>query len=114
MCDKLYFLGEISLVKCEFCNFETKWRTSLRTHMLLHKDKSELVIYKCEKCKYQSKYKKHLRRHLETHNKIKFQCDDCPFKSKNLKNFKTHCERSHNIKDNKITDSINDMKLKKG
>lgn len=110
----LYLLGEISLLKCELCNFETKWRTSLRTHMLLHKDKSELVIYKCENCKYQSKYKKHLRRHMGTHNKKKLQCDNCAFRSKNLKNFKAHCESYHNVKENKITDSKNVMKVKTG
>ncbi|KAJ8973671.1 hypothetical protein NQ317_011791 [Molorchus minor] len=52
------------------CEYQTKHRVSLRKHLLVHKDISEVQMFKCEKCEYQTKYKGALNRHWTVHGVI--------------------------------------------
>ncbi|KAJ8932475.1 hypothetical protein NQ314_014634, partial [Rhamnusium bicolor] len=72
--------------KCDLCSFETKNELYLNTtHMLVHKDKTEVKLFKCESCPYQAKCKQHVKQHSRIHKSrselSKFKCNWCDFET---------------------------------
>ncbi|KAJ8973145.1 hypothetical protein NQ317_001881 [Molorchus minor] len=46
------------------CEFQTKLKGCLKSHLLGHKDISDVQIFKCKMCEYQTRYRGSLRYHL--------------------------------------------------
>ncbi|KAJ8973670.1 hypothetical protein NQ317_011788 [Molorchus minor] len=71
--------------KCAVCEFQTKYRASIRRHVLRHKNNSEVQMYKCKKCEYTTKHTDCLRKHSLIHKDISeaktYRCAHCEFQT---------------------------------
>ncbi|KAJ8973225.1 hypothetical protein NQ317_004135 [Molorchus minor] len=80
--------SEVEMYTCETCQYETKRKENLKSHLLVHREYSEVEIYACETCNFKTKYKISLRRHLLVHKQnskveIKaYACERCEYKTK--------------------------------
>ncbi|XP_039282703.1 gastrula zinc finger protein XlCGF57.1-like isoform X1 [Nilaparvata lugens] len=64
---------------CKFCNFKTKWKTSLITHLRTHIGETP---FSCDLCDYKAKQKSNLICHLRRHTGERpFSCDFCDHKT---------------------------------
>lgn len=74
------------MFKCTECPYETRRRTSFKSHSLMHKDPSEVEMHKCDHCDYETKYKSALKSHLLSHKDpseiVMHQCGVCDYKSR--------------------------------
>lgn len=61
---KHYTLEHGPWLKCDKCDYQTKWTRCFNTHVLSHKGTS---LFKCEICGYNTKWKHHLKRHMFVH-----------------------------------------------
>ncbi|KAJ8981107.1 hypothetical protein NQ317_007881 [Molorchus minor] len=94
---KRHFLKDIPefrIFKCEVCEFQTKYRGSLRRHLLGHKNISEVETYKCETCQYLTKHRWSFKRHLLGHKDISevqtFKCNLCQYQTRQRDSLKNH------------------------
>ncbi|XP_018572410.1 zinc finger protein 366-like [Anoplophora glabripennis] len=63
--------SNVQVYKCNDCVFETRYKDSLRVHVLLkHEDPSKMPMYKCDKCVFQTRHKHSLVRHQLTHDTV--------------------------------------------
>lgn len=99
---------DLKVFKCPECSFLSRYKDSLKTHMVRHKRKQEIVHlkkYGCSLCdaKYSSKLtlnchekKMHSKKPL---TKIERKCPICSFVSKDLykKDMYSHFEKTHEI-----------------
>ncbi|KAJ8983731.1 hypothetical protein NQ317_009168 [Molorchus minor] len=51
---------------CETCNYKTntKYKTNLKSHLLVHRQSSEVEMYTCETCNHKTKYKWALKKNI--------------------------------------------------
>ncbi|XP_023312072.1 zinc finger protein 816-like [Anoplophora glabripennis] len=82
------------MYKCDKCDFESKYKTSVKHHQLRHKEPSEVHMYECDNCGYKTKYKSHLVSHQSIHgdrSQVRmYTCDACDFQSKHKTSLKHH------------------------
>eukprot|EP01084_Bolivina_argentea_P310494 537316_1 len=70
--------------KCSKCNFSTKWKSSLKTHILTH---SKRKSFKCNRCNGAFKTQSGLCQHKRIHSRKRpYKCGQCKkgFKHKNV------------------------------
>jgi hypothetical protein len=83
--------------KCDQCNFETGYKTSLNLHIQVH-NTSEVI--KCELCKHVATSKESLSMHCkDVHRELsdtKFRCNECSYTTGHRNILKVHMKR-HNI-----------------
>lgn len=86
--------SEIERVKCPICEFQTKFKESLKRHMLIHGDPSEMAMHKCSVCMFQTKLKVSLKRHMLIHSDPSelemHKCTICVFQTKFKDSLKRH------------------------
>lgn len=62
-------MSEDKIFKCSECDYESKIKGSLKTHLWCIHNIGEGKIFKCSDCDYESKIKTHLNSHLRyVHN----------------------------------------------
>ncbi|KAJ8937190.1 hypothetical protein NQ318_005956 [Aromia moschata] len=91
---------------CSFCSYKAKYKRYLTTHMLTHKDASEVVIYQCALCSYKTKRKGNLRSHILIHKNASevttYDCSFCSYKAKHkyhlTRHVVTHQDTSEDVK----------------
>ncbi|KAL7635442.1 UNVERIFIED_CONTAM: hypothetical protein RMT77_014512 [Armadillidium vulgare] len=89
--DPISVPSEIEGYKCPKCSYQTKLKSYLKTHMLVHSDSK---LFKCPDCQYETNYKSHLKRHSLTHSDVKlFDCPSCTFKTNRKSSLIAHLER---------------------
>lgn len=63
-----------------------RYKFSLKSHMLSHKDSSEVPVYSCESCPYETKRKANYHSHVLIHkdpSEIRmFECEHCEYKTR--------------------------------
>ncbi|KAJ8973224.1 hypothetical protein NQ317_004134 [Molorchus minor] len=86
--------SQVEMYRCETCQYKTKHKWNLKSHLLLHKENSKVKIYTCERCQYKTKYKGNLKSHLLVHrdtSKVEtYACAMCNFKTIHKSSFKKH------------------------
>ncbi|KAJ8909566.1 hypothetical protein NQ315_015556 [Exocentrus adspersus] len=91
--------SEINWHKCDLCDYKSKEKCKLTSHMLIHKDASEIEWLKCELCDFKSKWKGNLKTHMLNHedpSKISwYKCDLCEHKVKVKGELKRHVTLKH-------------------
>ncbi|KAJ8981129.1 hypothetical protein NQ317_007904 [Molorchus minor] len=55
------------MFQCEMCQYKTKYKSSIKSHLLVHKDDSEVPMFQCEMCDYKAKRRNCIRTHLLVH-----------------------------------------------
>ena len=86
------------LNKCDSCDFETYYRTSLKNHIeAVHKDTKKFA---CKICDYTCNFECITRGGLHLHQKavhlgIKLKCDKCNYEGTKEVNSKRHMESKH-------------------
>ncbi|CAG9820642.1 unnamed protein product [Phaedon cochleariae] len=80
----------IVIHKCDICSYESEFKSNVRIHKDIHKDKSELTMHKCTLCSYEAKNKWALSKHMCVHTDVAlYKCALCPYEGKQ----KLHLER---------------------
>ncbi|KAF5290072.1 hypothetical protein FQA39_LY14853 [Lamprigera yunnana] len=75
---------------CNECTFKTPWRSSITTHLRLHKGDRP---FHCNECDNKCVTKADLKKHLWTHSNEKpFHCTDCNYKAARKYHLKLHRE----------------------
>ncbi|KAJ8976285.1 hypothetical protein NQ317_001924 [Molorchus minor] len=84
---------EMEMHACEMCDFKTKWKRLLKTHLSVHKGNSE-VTYQCAICHYKTNQEDSLKTHSLIHKEQSememYKCEKCDFKTKHKRNLKSH------------------------
>ncbi|KAJ8951971.1 hypothetical protein NQ317_006436 [Molorchus minor] len=79
-------------VKCVIIRQNIKG--SLKTHLLVHEENSEVEMYECRTCNFKTKLqgslKTHLLVHVENSEMGMYECEMCNFKTKRKGSLKTH------------------------
>ena len=87
------------ILKCSKCDFETKSKKGLNTHVTRkHTDTTTMKFpKKCDLCDKDLKSANELRNHLKTHSykEAKFQCEDCEFVGNTRETMNVHIGRFH-------------------
>jgi len=80
--------------KCTECNFQTKWYTSLKSHIkIVHRGAKG---FSCNLCDYECSRKYRLKAHYNgVHLGISHQCPECPFKSNWKQKIDLHYKEVH-------------------
>lgn len=85
-------------MQCTLCNFTTRKKSVLATHMLNHSDVIPPVYYKCSQCPYQTKRKndmpKHMLGHCTNESVPLYKCRSCPYVTKRKGDLPKH-EMNH-------------------
>ncbi|KAJ8977136.1 hypothetical protein NQ317_011672 [Molorchus minor] len=83
-CKEIFKSCGSDLIKCHFCDFETKHNNFIEAHLENHRDTSGL--YKCGRCDFKTNYQSHLNRHSLVHKNdsdvTMYKCCKCEFKTK--------------------------------
>ncbi|XP_018577911.1 zinc finger protein 845-like [Anoplophora glabripennis] len=98
--------------KCDYCNFETKYKCSVNRHQLIVHEKSlEVRSYKCSECDFETRNKYNLTKHLSTHDSIsraqksEYKCESCDYKTNHKFAFKRHQQKHVSSAEAQNTDS---------
>jgi hypothetical protein len=87
--------------RCDRCNFDTKYRSSLKLHALVHPSEvsKEAVELKCGQCEYVTSSKDNLEMHRKNVHKKRFslKCNLCSFATKYESSLKQHMKIRHPI-----------------
>lgn len=76
--------------KCNICDFATKQKGNLKTHMLSHSDERPFTCT-FESCSFSTKRKSILQRHMLTHaEKKRYHCDKCKFRTNRMAELTAH------------------------
>ncbi|KAJ8981127.1 hypothetical protein NQ317_007902 [Molorchus minor] len=91
----------VELYECKLCEFKTKYKVSLRHHVLVHKDSSEVEMFQCAVCAYKTKYKNYLKVHLLIHkdrSEVRmYECEICHYQTKQKRILNVHRRKMHGI-----------------
>ena len=88
--------GDLQTYKCEQCDFRTRHKNALYTHMHTH---SRDRPYKCHICDYSAIQKVHLDAHMYKHDGVlPFQCSLCKYKTATKASLKAHMCRHTGVK----------------
>jgi len=83
-------------LKCNICNYETKWKRSLDGHAKVHMNSENKRYFECRLLEYKSIYKNGLKVHMETHNSSKkYECNLCKAKLNTKAILKLHLRSIH-------------------
>ncbi|KAJ8911261.1 hypothetical protein NQ315_015263 [Exocentrus adspersus] len=80
---------------CKFCDYQPKWKSALKIHMLKHQNPSEIKWYKCDLCNCRCKHKGNLKRHFmlkhtDPSERVWHNCDSCDYRSLREDSLNTH------------------------
>lgn len=68
---------DLKLYTCPECNFETKYKGSLRKHVQKHKGAGETLTVTCPKCPFETKHTGYLNLHMQSYHMTPTEaCDD--------------------------------------
>uniref|UniRef100_A0A8D9BLV2 Zinc finger protein 208 n=1 Tax=Cacopsylla melanoneura TaxID=428564 RepID=A0A8D9BLV2_9HEMI len=74
-------------LKCKLCNYQTTQLKGLRTHILMHIERS----HTCEICGFQAHFKSTLYEHYNSlHKGVQMSCDDCDFTTISYRSYLKH------------------------
>ncbi|KAJ8910029.1 hypothetical protein NQ315_003459, partial [Exocentrus adspersus] len=80
--------------KCDVCDYKTTGKSAIRSHMVIHKDPSDVDWYNCDSCDYKTKWKSCLTSHVLIHQDVSalrmYKCDFCDYKAKWKSYLKKH------------------------
>ncbi|XP_018572743.1 zinc finger protein 91-like isoform X2 [Anoplophora glabripennis] len=86
--------SEVLTYPCIYCDYKTKQKWALVSHMLKHKDPLQVSMYKCDICDYKSKYKSNVTYHQKTHKDssqvVMYKCNDCDYQTRHKTSIKGH------------------------
>ncbi|KAJ8957830.1 hypothetical protein NQ318_001826 [Aromia moschata] len=55
------------VMRCELCQYKTKRKSQLVSHMLVHRDPSKIKMYDCGTCPFKTKRKSSWKKHMLIH-----------------------------------------------
>lgn len=78
----------ITYYKCSSCDFVTKHKNSLKSHVAQHEEPK--VMFKCPHCDHKTRLMSNLRAHMSKHKERMISCDLCSFKGYNKTQVRRH------------------------
>ncbi|KAJ8973140.1 hypothetical protein NQ317_001876 [Molorchus minor] len=85
---------EVEIYTCEMCEYQTKHKSNLTRHLLVHRKNSEVKMFECDTCQYKTKHKSCLNRHLLVHGEnsdVKmYRCETCHYKARHKSSLDRH------------------------
>ena len=68
-----------TMYRCDQCEFESKYKASLKTHFeSVHQN----IKYPCNLCDFQGTQKGNLKSHIQrVHERISFACEKCNYRA---------------------------------
>lgn len=94
--------------KCSFCSYASAIKANLNVHLRKHTGEK----FACDFCPFTCLSKGHLKVHIErVHKKIKQHCRFCKKKYSDIKNLIKHIREAHDLKDQKVKDVFDELRL---
>ena len=90
-----------AVYRCNTCDFSSKWKQSLKSHMKIHALRDDNNLWKCEICPYQTLRKGNLTKHLSIHQPVK---SDVPLEHLQIIRKRKSPTSDHSIVDSESND----------
>lgn len=89
----------LKMFKCQLCPYQSRMRSNLLKHSLIHKKTTEIVKHKCKLCNFETIHKENFLAHTQSHdrdieNQVK-KCFLCSFQPTTEKALKVHVNTVH-------------------
>ena len=93
-------IGEESMLKCPYCQYQTQWKHNLKTHIRRHTGEKP---YNCSFCNKPFACKTGLNMHIKIHTREKmFKCELCDYSATQASSLRCHIFKHHEHFQNNI------------